>query len=147
MSVREFSPGELERGQGPDGWALGRMVDAAIAVVADELAVTREEILSESHSRTVALARHMAMYLARLLGRESPGASPSYPELGRAFGRDHTTVIDACRKIERLRQKDGRLDDLLRIFALRLAPIAPSPLPLLPLELELAIPAFEDEAP
>ena len=36
----------------------------------------------------------------------------SLPEIGDAFGgRDHTTVLHGCRRIEELRQTDKRIDD------------------------------------
>lgn len=42
------------------------------------------------------------MYLARItLGF-------SYPEVGKAFGRDHTTVMSACKKVTEQRAKDDR---------------------------------------
>lgn len=45
------------------------------------------------HPRYVA-ARHEAMYVARLV------LGMSFPELGRAFDRDHTTVLDGFRRVE-----------------------------------------------
>jgi chromosomal replication initiator protein len=49
----------------------------------------------------VARPRQVAMYLARKL------TTRSLPEIGRRFGgRDHTTVLHACRRIEELREKD-----------------------------------------
>jgi chromosomal replication initiator protein len=45
----------------------------------------------------------------------------SLPEIGEAFGgRDHTTVLHACRQIDKLRQEDTQMDEdyrnLLRIL-------------------------------
>ena len=52
-------------------------------------------LLGPDRHVTIARARHVAMFLARKLTRES------FPELGGYFGsRDHTTVIAAVRKIE-----------------------------------------------
>ncbi len=59
----------------------------------------------KSHHRHQALARprQIAMYLARKL------VKASYPELGSKFGgKDHTTVLSACRKIEKLVQDDPK---------------------------------------
>jgi chromosomal replication initiator protein len=57
----------------------------------------------ESHCRTARIVhiRHVAMYLTKVItGR-------SLPEIGRHFGRrDHTTVLHACRKIERVIERD-----------------------------------------
>ncbi|STJ08417.1 chromosomal replication initiation protein [Escherichia coli] len=50
--------------------------------------------------RSVARPRQMAMALAKEL------TNHSLPEIGDAFGgRDHTTVLHACRKIEQLREE------------------------------------------
>lgn len=59
------------------------------------LRVRREDLVAHSRQRSVTWARHVAMYLCRKHLRLS------YPELARLFGgRDHTTVIYACRKVE-----------------------------------------------
>ena len=51
------------------------------------------------------------MWLSREL------TSHSLPEIGEAFGgRDHTTVLHACRTIVELRTKDGRLNNDLHIL-------------------------------
>ena len=61
-------------------------------------------IKGESRFSTVTLARHVGIHLARALTREST------PELGRTFGgRDHTTVISACRRVEELLKTDEGL--------------------------------------
>jgi chromosomal replication initiator protein len=59
------------------------------------------DLLSKDRHKSVAFARHVAMYLCK------QRLKCSFPELGRAFGnRDHTTVISAVRKVEALRTKD-----------------------------------------
>ncbi len=56
---------------------------------------------SPQRARRVARPRQVAMYLARKL------TSRSLPEIGRRFGgRDHTTVLHACRRIEELIRED-----------------------------------------
>src|SRR5260221_5245737 len=56
---------------------------------------------SPQRARRVARPRQVAMYLARKL------TSRSLPEIGRRFGgRDHTTVLHACRRIEALCVED-----------------------------------------
>jgi chromosomal replication initiator protein len=56
---------------------------------------------SPQRARRVARPRQVAMYLARKL------TSRSLPEIGRRFGgRDHTTVLHACRRIESLCEED-----------------------------------------
>jgi chromosomal replication initiator protein len=59
------------------------------------------DMLSKDRHKSIAFARHVAMYLCKLR------LKCSFPELGRAFGnRDHTTVISAVRKVEALRGSD-----------------------------------------
>jgi len=64
------------------------------------------DLLSKRRSRSVARPRQVAMALAKDL------TSHSLPEIGDAFGgRDHTTVLHACRKINELRQKDQKIEE------------------------------------
>ena len=63
------------------------------------------DLLSKRRSRSVARPRLMAMALAKELTEHS------LPEIGDAFGgRDHTTVLHACRTIKSLRETDGKLN-------------------------------------
>jgi chromosomal replication initiator protein len=66
--------------------------------VADYYKMKVAEMYSKKRSRTVARPRQMAMALAKEL------TQMSLPDIGDAFGgRDHTTVLHACRKIADLR--------------------------------------------
>lgn len=59
------------------------------------------DLMSKRRSRSVARPRQMAMALAKEL------TNHSLPEIGESFGgRDHTTVLHACRKIKELREED-----------------------------------------
>jgi chromosomal replication initiator protein len=59
------------------------------------------ELHSSRRARRVARPRQVAMFLAREL------TSRSLPDIGRRFGgRDHTTVLHACRRIEELCRSD-----------------------------------------
>lgn len=72
---------------------------------ADRFRIRESEMHSARRSRDVARPRQVAMYLSKHLTLKS------IPEIGRRFGgRDHTTVIHACRQIEKLRQLDPALD-------------------------------------
>lgn len=69
--------------------------------VADYYKIKVAEMFSQKRSRNVARPRQIAMALAKEL------TQLSYPEIGGAFGgRDHTTVIHACRKITELKNAD-----------------------------------------
>jgi chromosomal replication initiator protein len=64
-------------------------------MVATHFALTPADLHTSRKARTVALARSIAMYLARKL------TGMSYPEIGRLMGnKNHSTVILACRRIE-----------------------------------------------
>lgn len=64
------------------------------------------DLLSKRRSRSVARPRQVAMALAKEL------TSHSLPEIGDAFGgRDHTTVLHACRKITELRKNEQKIEE------------------------------------
>ncbi len=70
--------------------------------VAEYYKVKVADILSKRRSRSIARPRQMAMALAKEL------TNHSLPEIGDHFGgRDHTTVIHACRKVKELIQEDN----------------------------------------
>lgn len=72
--------------------------------VADYYQLRLTDLLSAKRSRSIARPRQMAMALAKELTEHS------LPEIGDAFGgRDHTTVLHACRTIRDLRETDGKL--------------------------------------
>jgi len=76
-------------------------VENIIKTVAEYYKIKVADILSKRRNRSVARPRQMAMALAKEL------TSHSLPEIGDAFGgRDHTTVIHACRKIQELLKAD-----------------------------------------
>jgi len=62
------------------------------------------DMLSRRRQRTIVRPRQMSMALCKEL------TDHSLPEIGDAFGgRDHTTVLHACRKIDELCETDGRI--------------------------------------
>lgn len=67
------------------------------SAVCNHFGIELAALVSKDRSKSLAFARQLAVYLCRtVLGM-------SYPELGRAFGgRDHTTMLAACRRIERV---------------------------------------------
>jgi chromosomal replication initiator protein len=83
--------------------------------VAEYYKVKMADLLSKRRSRSVARPRQMAMALAKEL------TNHSLPEIGDVFGgRDHTTVLHACRKIAELKQANQDVEEdftnLLRIL-------------------------------
>jgi chromosomal replication initiator protein len=74
--------------------------------VAEYYKIRVADLLSKRRSRSVARPRQLAMSLAKEL------TSHSLPEIGDAFGgRDHTTVIHACRKIKELKETEPRIGE------------------------------------
>ena len=81
--------------------------------VADYYGLQVKDLLSKRRTRSLARPRQVAMALAKELTEHS------LPEIGDAFaGRDHTTVLHACRQIRTLMEADGKLredwDKLIR---------------------------------
>lgn len=74
--------------------------------VAEYFKIRVADLLSQRRSRSVARPRQIAMSLAKELTRHS------LPEIGDAFGgRDHTTVLHACRRIQSLRETERRVQE------------------------------------
>ena len=82
-------------------------------VVGDYYGLQIKDLLSKRRTRSLARPRQVAMALSKELTEHS------LPEIGEAFaGRDHTTVLHACRQIRTLIESDGKLredwDKLIR---------------------------------
>ncbi len=91
-------------------------IDNIQKTVAEFYKLRVAELLSKKRSRSIARPRQVAMYLAKDL------TNHSLPEIGDAFGgRDHTTVLHACRKVKSLMGEDGRIEsdvnNLLKILS------------------------------
>ena len=79
-------------------------VDNIQRTVAEYYNIKHSDLLSKRRNRTIARPRQMAMSLAKELTQHS------LPEIGEYFGgRDHTTVLHACRKIEELKESNADL--------------------------------------
>jgi len=84
--------------------------------VAEYYKIRIADLLSKRRSRSIARPRQVAMALAKEL------TNHSLPEIGDAFGgRDHTTVLHACRRVKELREMERRIGEdymnLLRTLA------------------------------
>lgn len=95
------------------------------------------EMVSPCRRREVTRARHVAMYLSRKLAASSAGtlltagtgrSAPSFPRIGMAFARNHSSVIHACSGIGRRLRDDAGLALLLERLASELGewPAAPA---------------------
>jgi chromosomal replication initiator protein len=91
-------------------------VDRIQALVAEAFGLTREELLSPNRSARIAWPRQVAMYLARQHTRET------LPAIGASFGgRDHSTVLHACKRTADRMGKDPEAFDAIRAIAEQLA--------------------------
>lgn len=95
----DFARQELALTSNPRASEAG--VDDIQRVVCHHFKLRTSDLLSKDRHKSIAFARHVAMYLCK------QRLKCSFPELGRAFGnRDHTTVMSAVRKVEALRTSD-----------------------------------------
>ena len=93
-------------------WDLFAQQDKLISIdniqrtVARYYKINMRDMLSKRRSRSVTRPRQVAMALTREL------TSHSLPEIGEAYGgRDHTTVLHACRQVTRLRRASKAMED------------------------------------
>lgn len=119
VTVTTFACAEWLRARGftHEGWLeyieppLPRRITVADTqrAVCDWFGLKMMDMRSARRTRTIARPRQIGMYLAREL------TPRSMPEIGRIYGgRDHTTVLHACRQIEKLRKVDPELDSDVR---------------------------------
>ena len=81
-------------------------IDNIQRVVAEYYNIKISDILSKRRNRTIARPRQMAMFLAKEL------TNHSLPEIGDAFGgRDHTTVLHACKRIAELKESSADVSE------------------------------------
>lgn len=84
-------------------------IDNIQKVVAEYYKIRVADLLSKRRNRSIARPRQVAMSLAKEL------TNRSLPEIGDAFGgRDHTTVLHACRKIQELKESDRDIEEDLK---------------------------------
>jgi len=84
-------------------------VEEIQAATCERLGISAEALSSPDRSARVAWARQVAMYLAREL------TDATLPAIGRAFGgRNHTTVLHACRRTSERIARDAEAHELVR---------------------------------
>lgn len=91
--------------------------ESIIDEVAKYYSLTESQILSRIRTLQIALARAMAMHLTRSL------LNLSYAQIGKAFGgKDHTTVLSACNKVDNLLKTDPAMKKAYNIIYKKLKP-------------------------
>lgn len=108
MSEAKYLKPATLRGFFHHRWPTGDEVRRICVAVAEAWDMAPEHILSSDRSKSFAQARHAAFFVAReLTGR-------SWPELGKLFRRDHSSVIVGARKAEKRASEDERFARRLR---------------------------------
>lgn len=83
-------------------------VESIQAAVCEYFDLKPSELIGNSRLKKYAMPRHIAQYLTRAL------TTLSLPEIGAKFGgRDHTSILHACKKIEKTLEEDQNLKNLL----------------------------------
>ncbi len=86
-------------------------IDNIQRIAAEYYKIKMSDMLSKRRSRSVARPRQVAMALAKEM------TDHSLPEIGEAFGgRDHTTVLHACRKIKELQDTSGEMREDIKLL-------------------------------
>ncbi|MBH98881.1 MAG: chromosomal replication initiator protein DnaA [Rhodospirillaceae bacterium] len=81
-------------------------IDNIQRIVAEYFKIRIADLLSKRRSRSITRPRQIAMALAKEL------TNHSLPEIGDAFGgRDHTTVLHACRRVKFLKETESRISE------------------------------------
>ena len=81
-------------------------IDNIQKTVADYFKLKTDDLLSKGRKQTITRPRQIAMKLSRDLTKHS------LPEIGKAFGgRDHTTVMNACKRVDLLKKDDHKIND------------------------------------
>jgi chromosomal replication initiator protein len=81
-------------------------IDNIQRTVAEYFKLKIADLTAQTRKQTITRPRQVAMALAREL------TTHSYPEIGQAFGgRDHTTVISACKRVEELRMSNAKFSE------------------------------------
>ena len=110
MDLAKNALGELEQTQD----TRVATTEIVMEVVAKKFNVTVEDLLSKKRNREIAVPRQVAIYLCRkLLGTATT-------ELGKEFGRDHSTVLHSCDKVAEMINTDysfkKKLDETIELI-------------------------------
>lgn len=78
-------------------------VDKIFAAVYRKYGIPKEELTGNRRTREIAQTRHIAIYLIRKI------TEMSLPNIGKIFGRDHTTILSSCETVEKKLHSDAVL--------------------------------------
>jgi chromosomal replication initiator protein len=92
-------------------------IDAIQKIVCEFYNIKLSDIKSKRRTKDVALPRQVAMFLSKQI------TNASLHDIGKQFGgKDHATVIYACRQIEDKRKKDESFDRIIENLAQKIRP-------------------------
>ena len=115
----ELQPSAAEQALAGLGRAAASRPPATAAILAatsQHFEVSQNDLLGKRRDARTAGVRQVAMYLMRNDGRET------FPEIGRVLGgRDHTTVLHGCKKVERRLKLEDRLKADIEAIRVHLA--------------------------
>jgi len=104
VAINSYAQATMEIGENrPESPAVPVTIKRVIEKVSIWYNVTISEIKSNRRTRAIVLPRQVAMYLAKMM------TPRSLPQIGSRFGRDHTTVLFAIRKVTALMANDAKL--------------------------------------
>ena len=106
---------EVLDGLYPQRRPVRRSIDEVQRATCEAFGISHDELLSAARAQRLAWPRQVAMYLAREL------TDQTLPAIGRAFGgRDHTTVMHACRRTAERIASDPEANEVVRDLTERL---------------------------
>jgi chromosomal replication initiator protein len=79
-------------------------IDKIFAAVEKRYGVSQAELKSKSRVKDIAQARHVTIYLIRAI------TEMSFPNIGKMFGRDHTTIMASADSIEKKIASNGAFE-------------------------------------
>ena len=81
--------------------------DEIIEAVAQYYSLTGDDLKGPRRNREISIPRQIAMYLCREVG------SASFPHIGDAFGRDHSTIQHGCDRIAEERRQNPSVETVI----------------------------------
>jgi chromosomal replication initiator protein len=93
---------------------LAVSIDSVQKTVADHFDVRLGDILGRRRTQNIAWPRQVAMYLSREL------TGSSFPAIGESFGRNHATVVHACKTVEKQQTVDLKFRQTLSLLRQRI---------------------------
>lgn len=82
-------------------------VDKIFSAITDHFGISREDMVGKKREKAIAEARHISIYLIREI------TEMSFPNIGKLYDRDHTTILSSYQKVSRRVKSDP-------VFALEL---------------------------